>query len=348
VQREAKRNGAPLIWDPSKLGVWKGPGSAAHRYALRCARDTAQLITSVLTLIAPALAQSPLPAARTALVPFDVSPFPYRGMHPKTDQPFLDVTEGERLGRNARSGRVYWEDQTYSDRRVLLSIPRRFDLRKPALIVMYFHGNGALLQRDVLARQQVPRQIAESGLNAALVAPQFARDAADSSAGRFWEPGVFRQFLDESVRRLARLHGDARSRAAFERAPVVIIAYSGGYHPLAFTLAVGRANNRLRGLLLLDALYGDHDKYLDWLARRPEAFFLSTYGPLLRPQNHEFMKELTERGIGFTTGFPPHLIPGMNVFLDAGAEVKHNDFVTQTWSNDPLKVFLSRIPGFAR
>jgi hypothetical protein len=41
-------------------------------------------------------------------------------------------------------------------------------------------------------------------------------------------------------------------------------------------------------------------------------------------------------------------VPGMNVFLDAGAEVKHNDFVTQVWSRDPLKVFLSRIPGFAR
>jgi hypothetical protein len=38
----------------------------------------------------------------------------------------------------------------------------------------------------------------------------------------------------------------------------------------------------------------------------------------------------------------------MNVFLDAGAEVKHHDFVTRTWSRDPLKVFLSRVPGFPR
>ena len=306
-------------------------------------------MTIGIALTTPALAQSPLPTARSALVPFDNAPFPYRGIHPKTRQPFLDVTEGERRGRTARSGNtVYWEDQTYSDRRVLLSIPRRFDARRPALIVVYFHGNGALLSRDVQNRQEVPRQLAESGLNAALVAPQFARDAADSSAGRFWEPGVFRQFLDEAVGRLARLHGDARSRAAFERSPVVIAAYSGGYHPLAFALAVGGANQRLRGLLLLDALYGDHDKYLDWLAGKPQAFFLSTYGPLVKVQNAEFQKQLTERGIGFTTRFPPHLVPGMNVFLDAGAEVKHNDFVTQTWSRDPLKVFLSRVPGFAR
>ena len=29
-------------------------------------------------------------------------------------------------------------------------------------------------------------------------------------------------------------------------------------------------------------------------------------------------------------------------------EVKHNDFVTQAWSADPLKVMLSRVPGYAR
>jgi hypothetical protein len=310
----------------------------------------ALLAAIVAGTASPALAQSPLRAARTALVPFDVSPFPYRGSVPKTGQPFLDVTEGERRGRHAPRGNglVYWEDQTYNDRRVLLSIPRLFDARRPALIVVYLHGNGALLARDVRDRQRVPRQISDSGLNAVLVAPQFARDAADSSAGRFWEPGVFRQFLDEAAGRLARLHGDARTRAAFERAPVVIVAYSGGYHPLAFILAHGGANGRVHGLLLLDALYGDHDKYLDWLAAKPHAFFLSTYGPLVKAQNAEFQKQLAERGIAFTTRFPPHLVAGMNVFLDAGAEVKHKDFMTQVWSRDPLKVFLSRVPGFPR
>ena len=113
---------------------------------------------------------------------------------------------------------------------------------------MFFHGNGATLTRDVRNRQQVPRQIVESGLNAVLVAPQFAVDAADSSAGRFWEPGVFAQFLDEAADQLARLHGDARARAVFERAPVVIAAYSGGYHPLAYALAVGGATERVRGV----------------------------------------------------------------------------------------------------
>src|SRR5688572_23266633 len=235
------------------------------RWSSTCLTFRAALASVAVALPAIALAQSPLPVTRNALVPFDVSPFPYRGIAPKTGKPFLDVEEGERRGRNTARGGVLWEEATYSDRRVLLSIPRGFDLRKPSMIVVFFHGNGATLSRDVRNRQQVPRQIVESGLNAVLVATQFAVDAADSSAGRFWEPGVFAQFMSEAANQLARLHGAARAKAVFERAPIIIAAYSGGYLPLAYVLAVGGATERIRGAILLDALYGDHDKYLDWL-----------------------------------------------------------------------------------
>ena len=66
-------------------------------------------------------------------------------------------------------------------------------------MVIYFHGNGATLDRDVRARQQVPRQVTQSGLNAVLVAPQLAVDALDSTAGRFYEPGAFRRFVEEAA-----------------------------------------------------------------------------------------------------------------------------------------------------
>jgi len=38
VQRDS---GAPLIRDRRELRMRKGPGSAAHHFMLRCARDTA-------------------------------------------------------------------------------------------------------------------------------------------------------------------------------------------------------------------------------------------------------------------------------------------------------------------
>jgi hypothetical protein len=305
-------------------------------------------IAAGLLLAPAALAQTPMPATKTSLVPFDISPFPYRGIIPEKGIPFMDVVNGERHGHTSPRGGIYWEDLTYSDRRVLLSIPRGFDARRPAVIVVYLHGNLATLGRDVRDRQGVPRQVAESGLNAVLVAPQFAVDAADSSSGRFWEPGVFAKFINEAVERLTRLHGDPRARAAFEQAPVIIAAYSGGYNPAAFALAIGGLGERVHGVILLDALFAEYDKFADWLARRPPAFFFSAYGKAARSEHAELQRLLAERRVTYQTTMPARLNPGSVALLAVPDEVKHNDFVTQSWVSDPLKLVLARVPGFAR
>jgi len=291
---------------------------------------------------------SPMAASKTALVPFEASPFPYRGDVPEKNRTFLDVVEGDRRGHYSARGGTYWEDQTYSDQRVLLHIPKGFDARRPALMVVFFHGNEATLTRDVRSRQAVPRQVAESGLNAVLVAPQFAVNALDSSAGRFWEPGVFTEFLREAAERLTELYGDERTRGAFQGAPVVIAAYSGGYNPAAFILHSGRADDRLRGVVLLDAPFGELDKFADWLARRPPAFFVSAFGKAAREENTQLQRLLTERGVRFQSGLPATLARGSVAFIPSNEEVKHVDFVTEAWVNDPLKVVLRRIAGFSR
>src|SRR5262249_3392265 len=121
--------------------------------------------------------------AKTTLAEFDNAPFPYSGTQPGSESPFLNVSEQGRLGHRTSRGRVFWEARTYADRRVLLHIPAHFDPNRPAVMIVFFHGHGATLTRDVLARQQLPTQISDSGVNAVLVAPQFALDAADSSPG---------------------------------------------------------------------------------------------------------------------------------------------------------------------
>ena len=71
--------------------------------------------------------------------------------------------------------------------------------------------------RDVSDRQQTPQQVAQSHLNAVLLAPQMAVDALNSSAGNFWRPGAFAQFLDEAEhearRRSIRARRNGRSPA---------------------------------------------------------------------------------------------------------------------------------------
>ena len=75
---------------------WSSTDLDASRRALACI---------AVALPAIALAQSPMPVTRNTLVPFDNSPFPYRGIAPKTGKPFLDVEQGERRGRNTRARR---------------------------------------------------------------------------------------------------------------------------------------------------------------------------------------------------------------------------------------------------
>ena len=224
------------------------------------------------------------------------SAFPYFGNNPRSEAPFLNISNGERKGHRSYGGRVYWQDETYNDSRVLVHVPETFDARKPGVIVVFFHGNGATLERDVRDRQLVPQQISDSGVNAVLLAPQLAVNAADSSAGKFWQPGGFKRFMDESASHLARLTGDPESAQAFANMPVVIVGYSGGFLPTAWSLEVGGATNRVRGVFLLDAVYGELDKFASWIENNRSGFFVSSYTRYTKRRDQRTDRDAARQG----------------------------------------------------
>jgi hypothetical protein len=289
----------------------------------------------------------PLKVAKTQLVAFNASAFPYRGIVPDTKKPFLDVRNGKRLGHTTLKGEVCWEDTTYNDRRSLLYLPAGYNPTLPALIVLYLHGQGATLERDVLSRQAVPRQLAESGKNVALVAPQLAVDAADSSAGNFWRPGYFATYIDEAAERLMRLYGDRRVGPHFNAASVVIAAYSGGYLSAAYALERGGAAHRIKGVILMDALYGDEEKFAGWAAaRRRVGFLLSAYTESTQEWNGNLQSMLGKRRIPFASNLPRDLAPATMAFVSCGSWEMHGDFMTRAWGPDPLAQALAMIPGY--
>jgi hypothetical protein len=297
--------------------------------------------------VAPATGLQPLKEAKTQLVEFNASPFPYRGIIPGTNKPFLDVRDGKRRGHTTLRGDVCWEDTTYSDRRSLLYLPAGFNPDLPSLIVLFLHGQGATLERDVVQRQAVPRQIAESGKNVALVAPQLAFDAADSSAGNFWRSGHFATYIDEAAERLMRLYGDKRVGPRFNAAPVVIVSYSGGYLSTAFALDRGGAVYRVKGVILMDSLYGDEEKFAGWVAaRRRLGFLLSAYTDSTRDENATLQGMLAKRRIPYASALPSSLAPGTMAFVPCGGLDLHGDFVTRAWTPDPVKQALAMIPGY--
>jgi hypothetical protein len=286
------------------------------------------------------------PAARedlTTLVSLKSSAFPYLGNNPHTDEPFLDVAKGDRRGHRSYSGRVYWQDETFNDSRVLMHIPENFDVGKPGVIVVFFHGNGATLERDVRDRQMVPQQISDSGVNAVLLAPQLAVNAADSSAGKFWQPGGLKRFVAESTEHLAALYGDPGAAKAFANMPVVIVGYSGGFVPTAWSLEVGGLGNRVRGVFLLDAVYGELDKFASWIENNRSGFFVSSYTHYTERHDRDLMRMLRDKGIAISERMDGPLKPGSVVFVETPEGVTHRDYVTHAWTENPLKEVLVKM-----
>ncbi len=303
--------------------------SAALGYAPQSARETAGGRTGMVpsgsykvAALSPELPYG-LPAikqAHTRLIGFDNSAFPYSGKNPSNGFP---------------GGR-------YTDNRVLVHVPAGFDVRKPGVIVVFFHGHGATLERDVRDRQLLPAQISESGVNAVLVAPQLAYDARDSSAGKFWERDGLKRFMAEAADHLARVYGDPRAKEAFANMPVVIVAYSGGFVPAAWSLQVGGLGKRVSGVVLLDALYGEMDKFSSWIVKNRSAFFVSAYTHHTKRHDDAFMRILRAKGIPVQYELDGPLKPGTVAFLPTDG-IRHHDYVTLAWTEHPVKDVLLRI-----
>ena len=180
-------------------------------------------------------------------------------------------------------------------------------------------------------RQHVLDQLQNSGINAALIAPQFAVDALDSSAGRFWVPGAFAQFMAEASMALAKLWGSRSARIAFAALPIILVAYSGGYNPAAYVLTLGGVGKRVRGVILLDALVAEDDKFAAWIAasRRLGIFLLRLFGSGRRRQCRT-RAAARRQGHRLPTGLPQSLVPG-GVSLVETAGVDHDDYMTNAW-----------------
>ena len=275
------------------------------------------------------------------------SAFPYDGENPETGETFLNVVDGQRRGHKSPRGGVNWEDVAYSDRRSLFYVPAGFNLNRPAALVVFLHGNYATLARDVAGRQHVPGQLAKSRINAVLAAPQLAVDLGDSSPGNFWREGYFAAWLAEAETKLAKLHRQGAEASDFSALPVILVAYSGGYFPAAWCLENGRADQRIAGVVLMDALYGETEKFASWIAANYKtAFLFSAYSKASRQWNLELQAMLTAQDIDFSQGLPGKLEPASIFFAEVPDDVDHVEFLSQAWTKDPLRWVFQRIGQF--
>ena len=83
----------------------------------------------------------------------------------------------------------------YSDNHVLIVAPKNLHADKKVDLIFWFHGWHNNIDTAV-AYYQLTRQFIASGINAVLVLPEAAKDAADSYGGKLEKPGVFRDLVD--------------------------------------------------------------------------------------------------------------------------------------------------------
>ncbi|MBF0295013.1 MAG: hypothetical protein HQL96_07460 [Magnetococcales bacterium] len=228
------------------------------------------------------------------------APFPYEGMAGDSDQPFFDHRDpvsGQRF-HTTGAGDLFPESPHYRDDRVLIHLPPTFQPRKPFAILVFFHGHGAEIHRTLVEEMELLRQVNASGRNLVLVAPQMALEAADSSPGKLWRPLGFARLLGD-VNRVLHNRMGKKFAARFQKAPVILAAYSGGYRAAAFALDRGfdrKRRGRLQGVILLDALYGDLDKFDRWLRRPGRKFLVNLHAASTTPISLEFQQKLQARG----------------------------------------------------
>jgi hypothetical protein len=288
-------------------------------------------------------------ASRTRAVPVGSAEGAYKVASLSPDVPYglPAIKQGQTQLVGFENSAFPYHDKSgsrYSDNRVLVHVPLGFDVRKPGVIVVFFHGHGATLARDVRDRQLLPAQISESGVNAVLVAPQLAYDAADSSAGKFWERGGLKRFMAEAAENLARVYGDPHAAAAFAKMPVILVGYSGGFVATASSLQVGGLGRRVKGVVLLDALYGELDKFSGWIVKNRSAFFVSAYTPYTKRHDDDLARTLRDKGIPVVTELSGPLKPGTVAFIATRGGITHRDYVTLSWTQHPVTDMLLRLP----
>gem|GEM_PF-2169940 len=244
------------------------------------------------------------------------APFPLTG---KDANPrFFDMVDpktGERF-RTSRSLEPLSEREHYHDNSVLFHLPTQFKPHQPFSYVVFFHGNRSDV-RQTVTEYHLTEQVNRSGKNVVLVLPQLARNAADSSPGKFVTAQAFRTFMAEAALVLTAKLGKKHQKR-LEQAPIILAAFSGGYKPLACTLDRGGTDKRIKGVVLLDGLYEDLYIFGGWLLKRSRTgFFVNIYteGSPCEEKAMALARFLREHRLPFLETWPGEVRNGLIVLL---------------------------------
>lgn len=216
---------------------------------------------------------APIFAQRTTITRLDTLGFLVRTHLKNAAFPSPDRAEGHDY-----EGKHYSAEANYSDNTVLVFIPRRLYWGQRTDFIVHFHGwwNSA---DSVLNTFRLAEQLIAAKKNAILVLPQGPKNAPDSHGGKLEEPGAFLRFMAE----LADSIASATTKPRVAGGSIILSGHSGAYRVMANILEKGGMDEAIREVWLFDGLYGDTDRFLNWMVKPPRRFvniFTRTGGTL--------------------------------------------------------------------
>lgn len=261
------------------------------------------------------------------------APFPYEGPQGDTKIPFFDHHDPKTNERchTTSEGVCYPEKPYYTDSRVFIHVPQHFQPSKPWTLLFFFHGHHTDWSRD-FKTSPILAQIAESSANIILIAPQFAKDAADSSPGKFYQEGTFNVFLEDVCQNLEK----KIQKSNCTESEILFAGFSGGFKPIAYLLAQKSLSPHLHAVLLLDAFYSEFDKFERWIEKNPEMCWVNVYGESTEKNYQDFFKKLRKKNISFKTIWNSDETCHSPIFIRT--ETEHTQIPLKT---DYLKNFLN-------
>ena len=152
--------------------------------------------------------------------------------------------------------------------------------------------------------------------------------------------------MSEAAEQLALMLGQPKTVRSFFKMPIIFVSYSGGFVPTAWALRLGHVQDRLRGIVLMDSLYGELEQFEKWILSNRRGFFISGYLGSTRARNIQLQRDLADKGIRIEKSLNGNIRPGSVVFIAGHAEDSHRDYVTQAWTADPVADILNRLPEF--
>jgi hypothetical protein len=96
-------------------------------------------------------------------------------------------------------------------------------------------------------------------------------------------------------------------------------------------------------VFLLDAVYGELDKFASWIENNRSGVFVSAYTRSTQRHEDELIRMLGEKGIAISDNLDGPLRPGSVVFIKTADTANHRDYVTYAWTENPLKEVLVKI-----